>query len=184
MQMLLTEPLGLRAPEILRRLRPVISQPTLWRILSELRSEGRVTSDGRGRATRYHASERVDVSTLRSRRLHQGVARRLVTDPSLREVARERLQKLRQANPQGRIYHDRWEALLDGPLPRLLQTMTEVSEHADVLRQESPFSVLVTVGERRRVFKQIPLSVSATECPSSSAKPVISTPSMAITRRA
>jgi hypothetical protein len=56
---------------------------------------------------------------------------------------------------RGRVYHDRWEALLDGPLPALLRTITENSEQAEALRKESPFTVLVTPRERRRVFEGI-----------------------------
>lgn len=36
LQRLLTEPQGLSEPEIRRRLRPHVSQPTLWRILNGL----------------------------------------------------------------------------------------------------------------------------------------------------
>jgi hypothetical protein len=154
-RILATEPLGLSAPEILRRLRPAISQPTLWRVLDVLRAEGRVTVEGRARATRYHSSERSNLPALRSLRLHQSVARRIAGDPSLRKLAQERLEKLRQVNPHGRVYHDRWAQLIEGPLPSLLRTMTEPSEQADVLRQESPFTVLVTADERRRVFQSI-----------------------------
>ena len=106
-------------------------------------------------ATRYRASETPALSVLRSRRLHERAARRLAGDPALLAVARVRLQKLRQVNPHGRAYHDRWQALLDGPLPRLLRAMTEASEQSDALRQESPFTVLVSAAERRRVFDSI-----------------------------
>lgn len=153
MQLLALEPLGLGATELRHRLAQRISQPTLWRMLDRLRSEGRITVEGRGRATRYHLSERSDLGSLRSRRLHQSVARRLASDPALRDVARQRLQKLREVNPHGRVYHDRWADLIDGPLTRLLRVMTEISEQADALRQESPFTVLVTPDERRRAFE-------------------------------
>jgi hypothetical protein len=155
LQLVMSEPLGLSEPRIRDLVRPRISQPTLWRILDGLRTEGRITVEGRARATRYHACEATDLSVLRSRRLHERAARRLAGDPELREVARERLQKLRQVNPHGRVYHDRWQALLDGPLPRLLRAMTEASEQSDAMRQESPFTVLVTEAERRRVFESI-----------------------------
>jgi len=155
LQLLMGEPLGLSEPRIRDLVRPRISQPTLWRILDSLRTEGRIAVEGRARATRYHASEATTLSVLRSRRLHERAARRLAGDPALREVARERLQKLRQVNPHGRVYHDRWQALLDGPLPRLLRTMTEASEQSDALRQESPLTVLVTAEERRRVFESL-----------------------------
>lgn len=152
-RLLALEPLGLAAPELRRRLTPAVSQPSLWRALDRLRSAGRITVEGRGRATRYHLAERTDLRTLRTRQLHQGVARRVAGDPALRAVALERLQKLRGVNPHGRAYHDRWAALLEGPLTQLLRTLTEVSEQADTLRQESPFTPLVTAEERRRVFE-------------------------------
>ena len=155
LQLLMLEPEGLKAPELMSLVRPRISQPTLWRILDALRSEGRVTAEGRGRATRYHATERCSPPALRSLRLHQCAARRIAGDPNLRRVALERLRKLRRANPQGRVYHEQWEALLDGPLPALLRKMTESSEHADALRKESPFGVIVTPEERRRIFETV-----------------------------
>lgn len=155
LQLLGTEPLGLSEPEIRRRLRPRVSQPTLWRILNGLRSEGRLTVEGRARSTRYHGSARTAVATLRSRRLHQRVAAQLAGNPSLRDRARERLQKLRHVNPHGRVYHDRWAALLDGSLPALLRMMTEVSEQADSLRKESPFTVLIKAEEQRRIFESV-----------------------------
>lgn len=155
LRLLAVEPAGLRAPELVHLLRPRISQPTLWRILDGLRSEGGITVEGRGRATRYHSASRTDAAALRSLRLHQCAARRLAGDPALREVVRERLRKLREVNPHGRVYHDRWEALLDGPLPALLRTITESSEQADALRKESPITVLVTPEERRRVFESV-----------------------------
>jgi hypothetical protein len=155
LQLLMSEPLGLSAPRIRQLVRPRISQPTLWRILDGLRTEGRITVEGRARATRYHSRDETGLSVLRSRRLHERAARRLAGNPALREVARDRLEKLRQVNPHGRVYHDRWQALLDGPLPRLLRAMTEASEQSDAMRQESPLTGLVTAEERRRVFESI-----------------------------
>jgi hypothetical protein len=152
-RMLSTAPYGLRAPEIIRQLTQKVSQPTLWRVLDKLQSEGRVIREGSARATRYHTAERGDLSTLRSQRLHQVAARRLVRDPSLLGIARARLQRLREVNPHGDVYHDRWEELLGGSFPHLLHAMTEPSEQADALRQESPFTVLVPADDRRRVFE-------------------------------
>jgi len=152
---LAAEPAGLGARELLTRIRPRISQPTLWRALDGLRAGGLIATEGRGRATRYHATARTDLRALRSLRLHQVAARRLAADPTLRAVAVERIGKLRRANPQGRAYQVRWAALLEGPLPMLLRAMTEVSEQADALRKESPFTVLVTPAERRRIFEDV-----------------------------
>lgn len=155
LQLLLTEPEGLSEPELRQRVRPRVSQPTLWRALDGLRADGRITVEGRARATRYHATERVDLPTLRSRRLHQHIAAKLARDPSLRELARLRLEKLRQVNPHGRLYHDRWATLLDGPLPALLRTLTEDSGLADDLRKESPFTTLVDPAVRERLFNSL-----------------------------
>ena len=155
LRLLLTEVQGLSEPGIRRQLRPRISQPTLWRILNGLRSAGLVVVEGRARATRYHAADRIDRPTLRSRRLHQHLAERLARDPSLRATARERLEKLRQVNPHGRRYHDRWAELLDGPLPALLRTLTEPSTLSDDLRKESPFTTLVDSPTRERIFRSV-----------------------------
>lgn len=152
LQLLVAEPAGLKAPEIRRRLRPTVSQPTLWRILDRLRAEGRITVEGRARSTRYRASAQTDLAALRSLRLHECVARRLSRNPALLDAVRERLALLGRVNPQGRVYHDQWRALLDGPLPVLLRALTEDSERSDALRKESPFTVLVGETERRRVF--------------------------------
>lgn len=153
LRLLAVEPAGLRAPDLGRLIRPRISQPTLWRILDGLRSEGRITVEGRGRATRYHATSRTHAAALRSLLLHQCAARRLAGDPALYGVVREPLRKLREVHPHGRVDHDRWEALLDGPLPALLRKITETSEQAEALRKESPFTVLVTPEERRRMHR-------------------------------
>jgi len=155
LQVLLTAPKGMRAPEIMRHLTPKVSQPTLWRVLDKLRSEGRVVVDGFARATRYHATERGDVSALRSLRMHDVVAKRLINNPDLLDVARNRLQRLREVNPHGDTYHNRWQELIDGPMDRLLRMLTEPSEEASTLRRESPFTTLVPSDERRRVFESL-----------------------------
>ena len=156
LQLLLTEAHGLAEPEIRRRLQPPVSQPTLWRVLNALRSEGRIRVDGRARATRYHAAEHVDVNTLRRRRLHRHIAERLVRDMSLRDRVQQRLELLRQVNPHAAVQHDRWAGLLAGPLPALLRVLTEASESSDDLRRESPFTVLADDAERMHIFRSVP----------------------------
>jgi hypothetical protein len=153
-QVLLTEPQGLGAPALRRRLRT--TQPTLWRALNYLRGSGRIFKEGRARATRYHAVESgLSVAALRSRRLHESVAKRLIQKPELLTTARDRLQFLRHANPYGASYHDRWAELLAGPVEPLLRELTEASERADALRRESPFTTLVPPVDRERIFKSL-----------------------------
>ena len=100
----------------------------------------------------YEGFARADVAVMRSRRMHESVAKRLLREPALAVQALERLEKLRVANPHGRRYHDRWQELLQGPLVEVVRVMTESSEMADVLRKESPFTVFVSPVERQRIF--------------------------------
>ena len=143
---------GLSAPEILAELRPRVSQPTLWRTLDKLRARAVITCEGNARARRYHARVRMEASVLRSRLMHECVAKRLLREPGLVLQALERLEKLRAANPHGRRYHDRWQELLQGPLVEVVRVMTEASEMADVLRKESPLSAFISPLERQRIF--------------------------------
>ena len=145
---------GLSAPEIMRLLSRKVSQPTLWRVLNQLRAEGRIVVEGSARGTRYHSMERGALPALRSLRLHEAIARRLIRDPSVLDIARDRLKRLRQVNPNGRPYHDRWAELIAGPRANLLRTLTEPSQEAAALRKESPFTVLVPKDERRRIFER------------------------------
>lgn len=146
---------GWAGPELRARLRPRVSQPTLWRALDRLRSAGDVVVEGRARATRYHAAEPTTTAALRSRRLHARVAERLAREPTLRARGLARLRLLRAANPQGRPYHDRWQDLIEGPLPPLLRMLNEPSELADTLRKESPLVGLVEPTERDRIFRSV-----------------------------
>ena len=143
---------GLSAPQLLTQLRPRISQPTLWRTLDALRAHGAVVREGNARATRYHARARTDLAVLRSRLIHESVAKRLLREPALSVQALERLTKLRAVNPHGRRYHDRWQELLEGSLVEAVRVMTEISELADVLRKESPLSAFISPAERQRIF--------------------------------
>ena len=93
-----------------------------------------------------------EASLLRSRLMHECVAKRLLREPGLVLQALERLEKLRAANPHGRLYHYRWQELLQGPLVEVMRVMTEASEMADVLRKESPLSAFVLPVERQRIF--------------------------------
>ena len=150
---LAAQPEGLGSAELRNRLRPRISQPTLSRLLAELRSRGLVTATGRARATRYHlVGGRRSLAELRSRLLHQSVAERLVEDPDLLLEAHNRLARLRDLNPSGARYHDRWEALLSDSLPELLRAISETGTEATLLRKESPLTVLVRPEDRREIF--------------------------------
>lgn len=153
--LLASAPDGLSAPEILSGLGARISQPSLSRLLTALRGQGRVVSTGKARATRYlYSGTRGDVAATQSRLLHQRIARRIARNPALVRRARQRLKKLSEVNPAGRRYHERWAELLDSELPILLRTLVADSEASDALRKESPFTILATQEDRNQVFRQ------------------------------
>lgn len=145
--------------ELESRLPYPVSQPTLARALLRLRERGELVVEGEARARRYrYAGGRMRVAELRSRRLHEAVARRLVREPTLIDVAERRLAALARANPRGHAYHLRWKALISDRTPegqaRLLRVMTEDSEVAATLRRESPFTVLIPKRQREQIFRE------------------------------
>lgn len=152
--LLAATPAGMDSPSLQQALN--VSQPTVSRLLRELRACGLVVSEGAARATRYHAVRgRLDIAALRSRLLHEQIAHKLLRQPEALAKAKKRLQQLESVNPAGRTYHKRWESLMRGPLPGLLRKMTEDSEEAALLRKESPFTVVLTPEERKAVFRRI-----------------------------
>lgn len=103
---------------------------------------------------RYHlVGGRIGVAELRSRLLHEQVAKQLLRDPRLKGRAFKRLKTLRRVNPSGRAYHQQWAELLESDMLKLLWIMTEDSEPAAALRRESPFTVLYDPTLRQRLFK-------------------------------
>ena len=111
------------------------------------------------------AAERVRVNDLRSgdgshdraqaRGLayHRAIARRL-RRPMVDE-ARHVLYRWRE---QGRVdprYAERWEQLLDRPVPEIRRALVEESPEADDLRQNSPFAGMLSEPERRRILGEV-----------------------------
>lgn len=85
----------------------------------------------------------------RSRALHRLVAAKIRRDPRLLEVPRRNLARWRlDATPGDLRYLDAWQRLLDAGLDACLAAATEDSEHADALRQASPFAGVLTPRER------------------------------------
>lgn len=84
---------------------------------------------------------------------HRAVAERL-RKPMVEE-ARHVLFRWRE---QGRIdprYADRWEQLLDRPIPEIRRGLMDTSQDADDLRQNSPFAGLLSEPERRRIVHEV-----------------------------
>jgi len=89
----------------------------------------------------------------RSLAYHRVLARRL-RKPMVGE-ARHVLCRWRE---QGRIdphYAERWERLLDRPLPEIRRALVDENQEADDLRQNSPFAGVLSEPERRRIVHEI-----------------------------
>lgn len=83
------------------------------------------------------------------RALARGLSSRMVDD-ALRQVWKWRLQ--------GRIdsrHADRWERLLRRPLAEIRREISEDSQSADDLRQNSPFAGMLSEPERRKIVESV-----------------------------
>lgn len=94
-----------------------------------------------------------DRARARSLAYHRAVARRL-RKPMVEE-ARHVLYRWRE---QGRIdqrYAERWERLLDRPVPEIRRALADESQEADDRRQNSPFAGMISEAERQRILREI-----------------------------
>lgn len=100
-------------------------------------------------------TQRLTLDQERSLWLGYAAAGRLVGDPSgVLQRARENLAELKVVHSRGasRRWLDEWEALLNGPLDRILEALTSRAPRARELRQNSPFAGVLTDQERQRVL--------------------------------
>lgn len=148
-------PAGLAAQELQSTIRPRVSQPTLWRRIDRLRAMGRIRAIGRGRATRYvNQDSDHTISDIRSKALHIAVGRKLIRQPRLINEARQRLQRMYQSAPYAKVYLDRWDELLTGPMEDVLRVFGTDDEQSKALRHVSPFAGLLKEDERLRILRK------------------------------
>lgn len=103
--------------------------------------------------SRDHADVAHNRVRARSLVYHQVVAARL--SRLMVEEARHVLLRWRK---QGRIderYADRWEHLLEQPLPEIRRVLVEEDQDADDLRQNSPFAGVLSEPERLRIVREV-----------------------------
>ncbi len=94
------------------------------------------------------------INEERSLRLHRLVAERLSKDPSLLAVAKIQLRRWRAERTLAIPYIDAWQALLDGPMPKLLAVLTDDGEISRDLRQTTPFAGVLRPRERWGLLKR------------------------------
>lgn len=97
----------------------------------------------------------------RSRALHRLVAERLRQDPSLAASAHERAERWLAMPGSPRAALEEWRRLLQGPADELLRVLEATDEHADELRQSSPFAGVVGPRERWALWREVAARVSA-----------------------
>jgi hypothetical protein len=106
-----------------------------------------VSSDGDGSQDPHDRAER------RNRAYHAAVARRL-----RRETVQKALHQLWRWSEEGNIdprYAEEWESVLRLPLPKIKKVLTEDSQLARDLRQNSPFAGTLSEPERRKILHEI-----------------------------
>jgi hypothetical protein len=89
----------------------------------------------------------------RNRAYHAALAKRL-----RRETVRNALHQLWRWSEEGNIdprYAAAWEAVLERPLPEIKKVLTENSQWARDLRQNSPFAGALSEAERRKILEEI-----------------------------
>lgn len=91
---------------------------------------------------------------LRSLSLHELVAKKIRQNPVLLDEALDRVQRWKLLVTQRALpYLTEWEQLIQSGMDACLTVATEVSEHANALRQSSPLSCVLSAKERQVFLK-------------------------------
>ncbi len=88
-------------------------------------------------------AEEMSRTERRSLELHRTIAAHLLADDQTRgrllADATRAFADGRETNPYGRLWHDQWSQLLDGPVDELVVVLIGENEHSIELRVNSPF---------------------------------------------
>jgi len=101
-------------------------------------------------------TRRLTRDQLRSLWLSHAVAAAVVRDPrGVLDKARLNLRRLLDSSARGsaRVWLQRWEKLLDGPVEDVLEALTSKSPLSRELRQNSPFAGVVNDNDRRTILE-------------------------------
>ena len=129
-----------------RRLHVIEPAMTEARVRAEALKPGRLIATD-------DSSDAHDRAERRNRAYHAALARRL-----RRQTVDRALHQLWRWNEEGNIdprYAVEWESLLRRPLPEIKRLLTDDSQHARDLRQNSPFAGTSSEAERRKILEEI-----------------------------
>lgn len=91
----------------------------------------------------------------RSLAYHRAVARELLRDPSLLEIARARADAWITEGKRSAPYALEWKKILDLPVRDVAAFLVERSERAATLRQSTPFAGMISAQERWQIWKDV-----------------------------
>ena len=94
-----------------------------------------------------------ELAMERSLAFHREIARRLVRDTAVLDVARERVRGWMAENPQ-RPYVRQWARILEGTPESIVSFLVDRSELSRELRQSSPFAGVLDPQERWRIWRE------------------------------
>jgi hypothetical protein len=99
----------------------------------------------------YSDHQRLDARSLA---MHCLVARKLLANPALTAQARSTLARWRaQAAEPVPSYFSEWGRILEGSKEQIAAFLASMHEDATRLRQSSPFTNLLTLEERARIYE-------------------------------
>jgi hypothetical protein len=93
------------------------------------------------------------IAQLRNRAYHRALARRLRR--STVDDARHTLWEWQHNGTIDPRYAEEWGSILERPIPEIRRVLVSDEPYADDLRQNSPFTGLLTEPERRRIFEEV-----------------------------
>jgi hypothetical protein len=105
-------------------------------------------------ATSALAQTKLTREERRSLALHAAIADRLRREPDVILLrARRSLAHMQLVNPHAHVVLSEWAVLLERPLPEVLAVLSDLSARACELRHATPFSGLLSAGDRARIYR-------------------------------
>ena len=93
------------------------------------------------------------LATERSLAFHREIARRLVRDPAVLEMSRQRVKDWMSQTPD-RPFVREWDRILAGRAESVAAFLVDRSELAEELRQSSPFAGVLDARERWDIWRE------------------------------
>lgn len=91
---------------------------------------------------------------LKSLWLHRAVLGKLVADPeAILDRARRNIAASRERLPRAATYFDGWDRVLDAGVEEVARVLVAVDEWSTELRQNTPFTDVLTEDERQAVLR-------------------------------